>query len=272
MKLLTKEQQESYENAKICYICKEKFENKYLKDKRYRKDRDHCHYTGKYRSAAHSICDLKYSVPKKIPMVFHNGSYYDCHFIIQELAEEFKKQFTFLGENTEKYITFTVPIEKKLEELIKMQKKLQKIHLTCYNLLIAQAHYQIRSIIFLKELIKLNENTDTMIKNICETCRIKYRYCDCFLEYTNFKDDLTEYKCLLCYKNCQRKFDEKLKKPLFNTCKFSNHDNNKFILLLRKGVYRYEYMDDWEKFNETSLPEQEDFYSHLNMEDITDVD
>ena len=44
------------------------------------------------------------------------------------------------------------------------------------------------------------------------------------------------------------------------------------ILLLRKGVYLYEYMDDWEKFNGTSLPEKEDFYSHLNMEDITDAD
>ena len=44
------------------------------------------------------------------------------------------------------------------------------------------------------------------------------------------------------------------------------------ILLLRKGVYLYEYMDVWEKFNKTSLPEKEDFYSHLNMEDITDVD
>ena len=42
--------------------------------------------------------------------------------------------------------------------------------------------------------------------------------------------------------------------------------------MLRKGVYPYEYMDDWEKFNETSLPEKEDFYSHLNMEDITDTD
>ena len=58
----------------------------------------------------------------------------------------------------------------------------------------------------------------------------------------------------------------------FNTYKFSNHNNNKFTLLLRKGVFRYEYMDDCEKFNETSLPEKEDIYSHLNMEDITDAD
>ena len=46
LKLLTKEQQESYENAKICYICYEKINNKYLKDKKYCKVRDHCHYTG----------------------------------------------------------------------------------------------------------------------------------------------------------------------------------------------------------------------------------
>ena len=64
IKFLTKEQQESYENSKICYICKEKIENKYLKDKKYCKVRDHCHYRGEYRKAAHSICNLEYSAPK----------------------------------------------------------------------------------------------------------------------------------------------------------------------------------------------------------------
>ena len=59
MKLLTKEQQESYENAKICYICQEKFENKCETDKKHRKDRDHCHHTGEYRTAGNSICNLK---------------------------------------------------------------------------------------------------------------------------------------------------------------------------------------------------------------------
>ena len=93
-----------------------------------------------------------------------------------------------------------------------------------------------------------------------------------FLEYTNFKGDLIEYKCLCCNKNYQHKFHEKLKERLFNTCKFSNHDNHKFILLLRKGIYPYEYMDCWEEFNKTSLPEKEDFHSHLDMEDITDAD
>ena len=103
MKLLTKEQQESFENAKICYICQEKTKNKYLRENKYCKVRDNFHYTEEFRGVVHTICNLK----------FHNGSNYDYHFIIKKLVEEFKKQFTCLQENTEKYITFTVPIEKK---------------------------------------------------------------------------------------------------------------------------------------------------------------
>ena len=84
----------------------------------------------------------------------------------------------------------------------------------------------------------------------CEMCEIKYKCCDCFLEYTNFEDDLIVYKCLCYNKNYQHKFHEKLKERFFNTYEFSNHDNNKFILLLWKGVYPYEYMDNWEEFTE----------------------
>ena len=62
-----------------------------------------------------------------------------------------------------------------------------------------------------------------------------------------------------------------MKEIFFNTYKFSNHVSNKFISLLLKGVYPYEYMDDWEKFNETSLPEKEDFCTHWNIENITDA-
>ena len=83
MKLLTKEEQESHENVKICYSCKEKLKNEYVKDKKYCKVRDHCHYTGEYRGAVHSICNLNCSVPKENPVVFHNGSNYDYHFIIK---------------------------------------------------------------------------------------------------------------------------------------------------------------------------------------------
>ena len=57
-----------------------------------------------------------------------------------------------------------------------------------------------------------------------------------------------------------------------NTYQLCNKDLNKFVLLLRKGVYPYEYMDSWERFNETSLPPKESFYSELNLEDISDKD
>ena len=105
MKLLPKEQQEPCENSKICDICKEKFENRYLKDKEYGKVRDHCHYAGEYGGAGHSVYNLQYSVPKKISVVFRNGSNYDYHFIIKELAKEFEKHLACLGEIIEKYIT-----------------------------------------------------------------------------------------------------------------------------------------------------------------------
>ena len=70
-----------------------------------------------------------------------------------------------------------------------------------------------------------------MIKNVKIA---ELRYCDCFLEYANFNYDLIEYKCLCCNKNCQHKFDEKLKELFFNTYKFSNYDNKKFISLSEK--------------------------------------
>ena len=106
---LTNEETESYEKQKVCYICEKGFST----DKKYRKVRDHCHYTGKFRGAAHNNCNLRYKIPKEIPIVFHNGSTYDYHFIIKQLAKEFKGKFDCLGENTEKYITFSAPIYKK---------------------------------------------------------------------------------------------------------------------------------------------------------------
>ena len=69
-----------------------------------------------------------------------------------------------------------------------------------------------------------------------------------------------------------KKDSEELTKRFRNTYEFCNKDIHKFILLLRKGTYPYEYRDSWERFNETSLPDKEAFYCSLNMEDITDAD
>ena len=83
--------------------------------KLYHKVRDHCHYTGKYRGAVHSICNLRHKIPIEVPVVFHKSSTYDHHFIVKELAKEFEGQCECLGENTEQYITFSVPIDKELD-------------------------------------------------------------------------------------------------------------------------------------------------------------
>ena len=102
---------------KVGYICKKRFSPDH-NNKKYNVQ-DHFYYTGKYRGAAHDICNSRYKTPKEIPVVFHNGSTYDYHFIIKELAEAFEGEFECLGENTERYITFSVPIKKEVTKIDK---------------------------------------------------------------------------------------------------------------------------------------------------------
>ena len=112
MDLLAEDEKESYKNQELCHICDKEFctDN----NKEMRKVRDHCHYTGKYRGAAHSKCNLNY----KIPVLFHNGSVYDYHFIIKYLARKFEGNLECLGENTGKYISFTVPFKKVINDRV----------------------------------------------------------------------------------------------------------------------------------------------------------
>ena len=105
--------------------------------------------------------------------------------------------------------------------------------------------------------------------NTFETYKVKDKYCECCVEYAKFKNELVVFKCFFFNKNYHKEFDEHLKKQFSNAYKLSNHDMNKFILLLQKGVYRYEHMDDWKK---NIITWKEEFYSRLNMEDIPDAD
>ena len=98
-------------------IRQESFEDKYIKNKKYCKTRDHCNYTVEYRVGAHNICNLKYIIPKEITVIFYNGSNYDYHCITEELAEELNGQFTCLEEKTEKYITFSTAIKKEVSRI-----------------------------------------------------------------------------------------------------------------------------------------------------------
>ena len=122
----TKEQQESHEKTTICCISKEHFEHKYTSDKNYRKVKDHCHYTGKYKSAVHSICNLKCNILKKISVFFRDVLNYNYHFIIRKLAKNFEGELNCLGESAEKYKTFSVPITKEVEKIDKNGEEVTK--------------------------------------------------------------------------------------------------------------------------------------------------
>ena len=116
---LTKEEKKMHRRQKRGYICKKRFSTNNNNEK-YHKVKDNCYYTGKYRGAAHSICNLRYKTPKEIPVVFHNNSKYDYHFITKELTEDFEGQFECLGENTENILLFQHRPKKKFQKLIMM--------------------------------------------------------------------------------------------------------------------------------------------------------
>ena len=123
---LIKQEEKHHNKQKVCYICKKEFDTD-DSDKKRHKVKDHCHYTGKNRGAAHNICNLRYKIIKEIPIVFHNGSTYDYHFIIKELVKEFDGNFECFGENTEKYITFSVPLKKEIKNKNKIIEITYKI-------------------------------------------------------------------------------------------------------------------------------------------------
>ena len=254
---LTKEEKINYNDEEICYICKKEFDKS---DKKHHKVRDHCNYTGKYRDAAHNICNLRYKVPKEIPVVLHNGSTYDYDFIIKELVKEFEGNFDCLGENTEKYITFSVPLKKKIEnKILEITYKIKFID----------------SFRFMSASSKLVDNLSEGIhNNKCADCKSNLDYIKTMAKPSSLerKNEKLILECYNCKQRYRKKFNKDLIKKFKNTYSFCNNDLNKFVLLLRKGVYPYEYADTWERFSEISLPSKKDFYSNLNMEDISDID
>ena len=220
MMSLTTEEKIYHNKQKICYICKNEFD---ISNKKHHKVRDHCHYTGKYRGAAHNICNLRYKVPKEISIVFHNGSSYDYHFIMKELVKEFEGNFDCLGENTEKYITFSVPIKKKIENKdLEMTYKIKFID-----------SYRFMS----SSLSKLVDNLSEGIHNN------KCANCESCLDYLETKNEKLLLKCFNYKTYYKKKFNKDLIKKFKSTYSFCNNDINKFVLLLRKGVYPCEYMD-----------------------------
>ena len=115
---------------------------------------------------------------------------------------------------------------------------------------------------------KLSEINKKERKAFMERKNIKSE-CD----FNRFKNNRVNYRCKECGKRCSKLINEAIKN-LSSLHQFYQDDLNKFVLvlLLRKGVYPYEYMDSWERFDETLLPDKKAFYSKLNDEGITDKD
>ena len=119
----------------------------------------------------------------------------------------------------------------------------------------------------------MSSSLSNLVDNLSEGLHSdKCTNCKSYLDYITTKDEQLIFRCFECKKNYERDFNKELIKRFANIHEFFNGDINKLILFLRKGVYPYEYMDSWERFDETSLSDKEAFYSSLNMKDITDVD
>ena len=119
-------------------------------------------------------------------------------------------------------------------------------------------------------LASLVDNLSEINNKDCKKCMQKNKIkSEC--QYIKHKDNRLIYKCNKCDDKSYRSVYD-LTERFPNTYQFCNKDLSKFILLLRKGVYLYKYMDSWEGFHETMLPTKESFYSELNLEDITEED
>ena len=250
---LTKKEEENYNNQNVCYICKKEFiTSDTTEHKKNHKVRDHCHYTGKYRGAAHTTCNLRYKMPKKIPIIFNNGTTYDYQFIIRELVKEFEGNFECLGKNTEKYITFSVPIKKRIEN--------KDLEITYKIKFIDSFRFMATS------LSKLVDNlTEGIHSDKCIKCKSNL----CFMKVM---DETVIFRCFNCKKNYKKEINKELVERFSNTYNFCNNDINKFAMLLRKGVYPYEYMDGRDKFNEKLIPSKKSFYNSLTLENTTEID
>ena len=110
----------------------------------------------------------------------------------------------------------------------------------------------------------LSKLIDNLSEIYSKKCRDKNCKSEC--EFKGLKNNKISYNCKECRKKTVKTKNGLIKK-FPNTNKFCNNDINKFILLLRKGVYPYEYMDSWEKFNETTLPNKKTYYSKLYLEE-----
>ena len=198
------EDRHKYKISDWCWICEGLFT-----DKDY-KVRDHCHYTGKFRGAAHNSCNLKCKKPKFIPVVFHNLSGYDAHLFIRNLGV-CSGNIKCIPKNEENYTSFTKEIT--VETFVDEDGEEQEVK---------------RELRFIDSFKFMGTSLDNLVTNLASD---------------------------------NQKFE--------NTRFFFP---NQFELMLRKGVYPYEYMDSLDRLNEIQLPPKDKFFSKLSGAGISDED
>ena len=247
MEPLTSSENRNYGRLTKCHTCLKPFHTKHPKV------RGHCHYTGKYRGPAHRICNLNYKIPHYIPVIFHNISGYDTHLFIQELGKEMN-ELGVITKNREDYITFLVdiPVNKYMDkDGIKRCKNIQLRFIDSFKL--------------------MGSSLETLTNNLVSTSGNRCDSCKEIRKLTHIDENYVAHgKCKDCHENYgKRKLNKELILKKFHNLKLG-HADEQFRLLLSKGVYPYEYMTSWEKFNETNLPLKEAFYSNLNDSDIND--
>ena len=161
----------------------------------------------------------------------------------------------YIRKYSKKYITLSVTIKKKHDNGKTITHKLKFID-----------SYRFMQ----SKLSDLVDNLSEINNKDCKTC-MKRKNIKSECEFIGFKNNRLNYRCKECNGTSAKSVNDLIEKfPRMH--KFCNGDLNKFVLLLRKGVYPYEYMDSWERFDETLLPDKKAFYSKLNDEGITDKD
>ena len=205
MEPLTSKQIKAHSKVKVCHICLEGFK---IKD---RKVKDHCHYTGKYRGATHSNCNLQYKIPGHIPVIFHNLLGYDAHLFIRELSKHMSSMGV-IAKNKEDYISFSIKV--KVGTRISDPPRL-----------VLQFH-------------------SYLYKNGIEVpIEVDLRFIDSFRFMSSSIDSLVN----------------NLSRGGHKFRGFMGYTRKQRSLLVRKGVYPYEYVDSWSKFEEDRLPSIDDF-------------
>ena len=206
--VMTPEDKIDYEKATICHICEGGI-SKEVNDPRFKKVRDHCHLTGKFRGAAHDKCNIEYRLPKFYPVIFHNLSGYDSHLFIKNLGKS-EGKIDCIPNNEEKYISFTKQII--VDRFINKKGEEKEV---------------VREIRFIDSFKFMAASLDSLVKNLSKE---------------SFKN-LTEF-----------------------------YQGDELNLLLRKGVFPYDWFDSFNRLSDDNLPPKEAFHSILNDSGISEED